>query len=460
MNPNVETPPTPSLWSLLAGWSAPVDRSVYLTAGVVLMALKFTLDAVLVKLTAGVWLTPLFYLAPLGSFRLEVLVPGPNWLPVALMMTTFPFAWIGASMSVRRARDAGLQPLVGLLFFVPFVNFLAMLLLAGLPTRAVDEPVVEDGGDVSPSGAHAAIVGVLIGSLLAIPITVWSTLVLGEYGATLFVSQPFLIAAVSGFFYNRHARRSGWATGLIGLLTQLVSAGFLLLFAVEGLICLLMAAPICGPIGVVGALLGRELASIQLGRAAVAPALALPLVGALEPQLPTNEPHAVSTVVEIDAPAEEVWKNVIAFSDIPVTDQLSWYFEAGVAYPVRARLEGTGVGAIRHCEFSTGAFVEPITVWDPPHRLAFDVTEQPAPMAELSFWSTVNAPHLFDGTLQSRRGEFLLERLDDGRTRLTGTTWYTLEMAPLSYWQVWSDGLIHDIHQRVLEHIRSETMRG
>ena len=48
-------------------------------------------------------------------------------------------------------------------------------------------------------------------------------------------------------------------------------------------------------------------------------------------------------------------------------------FKTGLAYPLRARLVGAGVGAVRHCEFTTGAFVEPITVWDAPHRLAFDV---------------------------------------------------------------------------------------
>jgi hypothetical protein len=105
--------------------------------------------------------------------------------------------------------------------------------------------------------------------------------------------------------------------------------------------------------------------------------------------------------------------------------------------------------------FSTGTFVEPITAWEPGRRLAFDVTEAPPPLRELTPFAGVAPPHL-DGYLLSRRGEFRLVPLGDGRTRLEGSTWYELRLGPEAYWQVYSDWLIHRIHQRVLQHIRSE----
>ena len=40
------------------------------------------------------------------------------------------------------------------------------------------------------------------------------------------------------------------------------------------------------------------------------------------------------------------------------------HHRAGLAYPMRARIEGSGPGAVRYCEFSTGPFVEPIVTWD------------------------------------------------------------------------------------------------
>jgi hypothetical protein len=120
---------------------------------------------------------------------------------------------------------------------------------------------------------------------------------------------------------------------------------------------------------------------------------------------------------------------------------------------------GQGPGAVRRCEFSTGAFVEPITAWDAPRRLAFDVASQPPAMAELSPYRGVLAPHL-DGYLRVRRGEFRLIPIELGRTRLEGRTFYELRVFPAGYWTLWSDGVIHAIHARVLRHIRTMAEGG
>jgi hypothetical protein len=112
------------------------------------------------------------------------------------------------------------------------------------------------------------------------------------------------------------------------------------------------------------------------------------------------------------------------------------------------------VGALRLCHFSTGAFVEPITVWEPGRRLAFDVLSNPPPMTELSPYGDVEPPHLRD-TFVSERGEFLLEEDGHGGVRLQGTTWYRQGLWPQAYWNWIADASIHGIHRRVLEHIRA-----
>ena len=66
---------------------------------------------------------------------------------------------------------------------------------------------------------------------------------------------------------------------------------------------------------------------------------------------------------------------------------------------------GSGVGAERHCIFTTGEFVEPITTWDEPRQLAFNVREQPDPMIELTPYRHIHPPHL-DLAFRSVRGEF------------------------------------------------------
>ncbi len=159
----------------------------------------------------------------------------------------------------------------------------------------------------------------------------------------------------------------------------------------------------------------------------------------------------VSSYIDIDAPPERVWQHVVAFVELPPPDE--WLFRAGLAYPVRATIDGRGPGAIRRCEFSTGAFIEPIEIWDEPRLLKFSVTENPEPMQEWTPYRHVHPRHL-DGYFVSKEGQFHLVPLPGGRTRLEGTTWYRHGLWPANYWQLWSDYIIHRIHLRVLNHVK------
>ncbi|HLL14452.1 MAG TPA: hypothetical protein VK388_05285 [Pyrinomonadaceae bacterium] len=144
---------------------------------------------------------------------------------------------------------------------------------------------------------------------------------------------------------------------------------------------------------------------------------------------------------------------LVAFSKLPPPEER--LFKTGIAFPVRAESEGHGVGAVRHCVFSNGAFVEPIEVWDEPRLLKFGVTAQPPIMDEMSPYPHLSPPHL-NNYLQSRRGQFLLTLLAGGqRTLLEGTTWYENNFWPGVYWNRWSDYIIGRIHARVLGHIKN-----
>jgi hypothetical protein len=218
-----------------------------------------------------------------------------------------------------------------------------------------------------------------------------------------------------------------------------------------------MAAPIGLVLAWIGAIIGRAIA-LSGGRDrpadSIAPffLLALPASALGERSVARPTPRDVTTAIEIDAPPERVWPNVVGFSEL--SEPPEWFFRLGIAYPKRARIEGAGVGAVRRCEFSTGPFVEPITVWSPPSRLAFDVASQPPSMTEWSPYRTVHAPHV-EGYMRSTGGEFDLLRLPGDRTRLEGTTHYTLSIFPEAYWTPYAEWLLHAIHRRVLAHIKA-----
>lgn len=443
---------------LLFGFRERVSRRAYLTAGVVLMAVKYGTDATVAALVTGRFFTPWDYINPLVFLRKRALTggpeaPTPELLLIGLALFSLPFMWIAVTMTMRRAADAGRSPWFGLLILVPGANYLTMLAFASVPsvTRSSWPLPVPP---VSPDARlRSALLGVLCGASIAAGMTALSVYVLGSYGASLFFGTPLVIGAASSYIFNHGHPRTLQASIIVALVAIAISGAGLLLFALEGVLCLAMAAPVACGLAVLGAIIGRAIAvgSNAPGAQAAVAVLALPLLAGAETTLDEPLAREVMTVREIDAPPEVVWQNVVTFSELPPPHE--WFFEAGIAYPLRARIEGSGVGAVRFCEFSTGPFVEPITVWDEPRRLSFSVTAQPKPMHEWSPYDAVNAPHL-QGAMKSERGEFRLTALDGGRrTRLEGSTWYTLHMAPALYWRVWAEWLLHAIHTRVLAHI-------
>jgi hypothetical protein len=294
------------------------------------------------------------------------------------------------------------------------------------------------------------------GTLTALGCIALGVLGLQTYGVQLFLVTPFVMGAVTGYLLSRGVSATRRQTaGVIGVMLGVVTAG-ILCFAFEGVICLLMAAPLAIPFALAGGVVGQAFAEKKEGpRRMLLGLLILPAGTMIDAQnLPDRDLHEVLSVVEIDAPADKVWENVIEFPALP--EPTEWWFRAGLAYPRYASIEGRGVGAVRYCVFSTGPFVEPITVWEPGRRLAFDVTSFPEPMRELSPYRGIHPPHL-DGYLRSRRGEFRLMPLAGGRTRLEGRTWYELDMAPAIYWEAITDAVIHSIHRRVLDHIKRES---
>jgi len=447
------------LLKLWFGLQAEVSRRTYLISGFALMGIKYATEAGAVFHFTGRVLWPHVFFNPIMTMRQELLgPPAPAWLQWAIIVWTLPFLWIAVGMSVRRAVNSGQSAVAGLGVLIPFFNYMVMLRLAMLPASgdcSWSNAWFEPSATKPPLGhfLSSALKGIAAAVLIALVMVSLGAYVFGSYGISLFLGTPVLMGVTSAFLYNRPTRRGLGGTLVVGQASVVLGAFALLLFAFEGIICLVMLAWMASGMALLGSLVGYSMCVLRPTSAGsvLVLAAALPLaLGAESLHRPTPLYEVVSTV-EIDAPPEAVWPHVIGFSELPEPSQ--WFFRLGIAYPQRATIVGSGVGAVRRCEFSTGAFVEPITAWEPGRRLAFDVESQPAPMHELSPYRHVHPPHL-DGYLRSKRGEFRLVALPGGRTRLEGSTWYELELYPQDYWTLWSDGCIHLIHRRVLDHVK------
>ena len=439
----------------------PIGRYSYFFCGLLLMIVKFVIDASILKSFGRPW-TLMLYWSPLN---LSVFNYPASELRFALSLlaVSIPFTALGIWLTARRLMALRLGLWLSILFFLPVVNLIFFTYLVAAP-EAFDEQEDSDPArprsrffeENSPTAMFAAAGVAAACACLAVGLSVTA---LRSYGVGIFFAVPFGTGVLTTLLVSIPAPRSfGYCFGSTLLALAMAAMG-LVAVAFEGLICLLMCVPLAIPLAALGVFVGREIVRPDrrhLTRQAMIVATALltlcPLSAAGDRLANApREVFSVVTTIEINASPARVWPLVIAFPELAPPKEL--LFQAGIAYPIRARIEGNGPGAIRYCEFSTGPFVEPITDWQHGKLLAFQVTSSPTPLTELSPYA-IHPPHL-DGFLQSKRGQFRLTPLDSGRrTRLEGTTWYQQALYPSTYWQVWTDAIIHKIHLRVLSHIR------
>jgi hypothetical protein len=441
-----------------------LDRLPYFVWGSILMAIKYNLDRAIAYF--GFHKTWYFwnYLKPHGIAAVDALPPDDRRFYFVLLVTSLPFLLVGIFLTLRRLRSACLPLALCLFFFAPVINLIFFIGLSLIPPRSTQRiPEIPGRFGWLPSTAlgSALLSTAMVGSA-GMALACFSTSWLRNYGAGLFISLPFAMGLVSVLIYAGRTPRSFASCALVSILPVLLAGIGLLFLAVEGAVCLIMAAPI----GLLLAFAGGLVGYLIIGRrhAPLHPAamslilLSVPLTMGMEKQADDAPPLvSVTSSVVIDATPDRVWPHVVSVCSIP--PQRDWVLHTGVAYPTRARIDGSGVGAVRHCIFTTGEFVEPIEVWDENRLLRFSVAQQPEPMEELSPYPHLKTHHL-DNYLQSHEGELRLTPLPGGKTLLSGTTWYTDRIWPSGYWQLWSDLVIHHIHLRVLHHIKNLSEHG
>jgi hypothetical protein len=301
-----------------------------------------------------------------------------------------------------------------------------------------------------------AIYAIVITSILSWAFAFLATNIYQDYTFGLFIWLPFVLGAVSTLIYGYNYTNNRKRLYIVSFLTLVIFCFGLLIFAWEGVICLIMALPVGLFFMWLGHMVGYKIIKSKIGNVTTITVLlcvSVPSLMAFEDFNPdVEEIRSVVTSVEITAPPDNVWENVIAFPQLDEPSEI--VFKAGIAYPINATIKGHGVGSIRSCNFSTGSFIEPITIWNEPNLLKFSVLEQPEPMKEISIYD-IHPNHLH-GYWISKEGQFKLTKLANGKTLLEGTTWYVNKIKPDFYWTLWSDYMVHKIHYRVLQHIKKQ----
>ncbi len=425
----------------------------FLVSGILLFLVKNNVDR-----WAAAYVGSQFEIVDYFSSGIRSLPVKDPWALTFLAAWAVPFAWMGVCLCVKRLRDARLPLWFVVLFFVPFVNLLFFLVLTIVRSRAgADGGKTSETEDPDPGVVRPAWIAVLVAALSGVLIVLLANGVLATYGFGLFYGTPFFVgllaAAIDSWNVERPFRRSMSvalaANGLIALV--------LLAFALEGALCLVMAAPLAVPLAALGAAVGRlvtprRLTPAQAHAFLLVFSIGTPAGATLEAsRAAAPDLRLVETSLDVRASDEAVFDQVVTFDRLEAPKE--WLFRLGVAYPTHATIDGAGVGATRRCHFSTGTFVEPIEVWDRPRRLAFKVSSNPDPLREWSPWGAIRPAHVMSA-FSSERGEFSIETVPGGSTLLIGRTWYRHNLFPQWYWGELTDVMIHAIHRRVLDHIR------
>jgi uncharacterized membrane protein YhaH (DUF805 family) len=444
--------------SQLKHWKGEITRRDFLIWGVILFAIKYNLDRWIAYLYGKSWYITDYFIQA-DHLAVQELSESDKIFYVVLAVQSLPFIWFGTVLCLKRLKNARLPAWLVLFFFIPFINFILFILLAAIPEQDRKQTPGTKFFDrlIPKSKEGSALFSVGITLLVSLVITRLMINYLNEYGWSLFIGVPFLLGFGSVVIYG-HGKRLLYKEAATLALISIALFGLLaFLLAFEGIICIAMAIPILFPVALIGATIAYAIHSNQRLTTVhlfIIPLSFIPGTGILEQSHPSGSSVIrVTSEIIIDASKQKTWNQLVAFSRIDEPEE--FIFQTGIAYPVHAQINGTGVGAIRKCNFSTGTFVEPITIWDEPNLLEFGVLQQPPPMVEWSIYQDLKIEHL-DGYFRSVKGQFKLEELPDGQTKLTGTTWYHHEIWPSFYWKLWSDFILHKIHLRVLTHIKKE----
>jgi uncharacterized membrane protein YhaH (DUF805 family) len=287
----------------LLSFRGEIGRGPYLAGAAAIFLGQYALAATITALAGhAVVRDTEFWLLPLRSVaRLHNV---PSALLVACLVATLGAALALAVLSFRRALGSGHDLVWAALSVVPVLQIPAVLWL-GLGPVFSQPPTKPPSADLLAEPAWgAATLGALAGMGLAVLAVAVSALVFGSYGYGLFVGSPFLIGVTTGYLANRGAPLTRGRTTKIVSLAAVLGGAALLAFALEGAICILLAAPLGLGVAAVGGLLGREfaLAGRRRARPTLMSAAVLPVVFACDLLLPPVTLIDTSQSVDVAAP--------------------------------------------------------------------------------------------------------------------------------------------------------------
>jgi len=174
------------------------------------------------------------------------------------------------------------------------------------------------------------------------------------------------------------------------------------------------------------------------------------------PDLPAR--YEAYTSIDIRAPADSIWNNVIRVRTIsPQQDHSTVTNWLGFPRPIRAELNYSGVGGSRQAIFSKGlVFQEVVREYQPERKMRFSIKADPHAIP-----STTMDEHIVVGGdyFDVLDGTYELEPLSNGLYRLHLYSHFVLKTHFNFYASWWAGWIMKDIQNNILQIIQTRCQR-
>lgn len=322
-----------------------------------------------------------------------------------------------------------------------------------------------------PRNVRGAVIRTVAATALALAFALGVYLLLeATQPATGLISFSFLLilpAAVSAFVAyvaDPWAERSfrQYLMVPVWLLVAVILASLFVLR--EGVICVVILSPLWLGAGIVGSWITyrmRRRISPDHGETFYcATWLMAPLAAMqVEPYLPIPVDNAtVTRSVVVDAPPAKIWPLLRGIPDVRPGEG-TWNITQdvlGVPRPLGARLVGEGIGAERFANWGEKVkFRERVTDWRPGQQIGWRFI-----FDDIEGWKFTDR-HLMPDSPYFRitTGGYAMERLPDGRTRVTLTTRYRIQTPLNLYSEAWGQFFLGDVENNLLALVKQRAER-
>ena len=266
---------------------------------------------------------------------------------------------------------------------------------------------------------------------------------------------PLIMGVTPLIFAQKRYLRNTSYTAFVPLFSVLLFFIFCFITRIEDIICIvIISLPflICAIVG--GLTFRRFILKYRERRGIVYSILFIPLIaGFMEEQLTIpSQDFEIRTVRIINAPRNNIWKNVIRVKEIRDEEYRKGFFNyAGIPKPMFAELDKDTIGATRIGHFEGGLlFRETVSYWDRGSKISFNIK-----VISSTLRKTVFDQHLLTGKhFEFLTASYELKKINASQTQLTLTSSYKLDTRINLYASMWGNSMLSDFQERLLDVIK------